>query len=192
LILLNRNTLKFKLWEYKEGCDNCIIGNKIRSLFRNNDNKIWIGTRSGLAIFDPKSEKFEKYGINDGLPSEVIYGILQGVDGNIWLTTPNGLSRINPLNMQFKNITIPGNNILDMGGHAQGLDGILLVGGTTGFTIFNPNDIKTNTSIPEVVFTDIKIDNQSVVFDKNISELNTIDLLYQFRSKIIRIKNKRL
>jgi len=178
LILLNTDTFKFKLWEYKEGCGNCIIGNKIRSLFRDSDNKIWIGTRSGLAIFDPKSEKFEKYGINDGPPSDIIYGILSGSDGNIWLTTPNGLSRINPLSMQFKNIAIPGNNILDMGGHSQGINGALLVGGTTGFTMFNPNDMKTNTYPPEVVFTDIKINNQSTSFDQNISELNEIDLEY--------------
>jgi len=174
LILLNTHTLKFKLWEYKEGCGDCIIGNKIRSLFRDTNDKIWIGTRSGLAIFDTKSEKFEQYGINDGL----IFGILPGIDGNIWLTTPNGLSRVNPTDMQFKNITIPRNNILDMGGHSQGLNGTLLVGGTNGFTIFNPNDIKTNTYPPEVVFTDIKINNQPTSFEKNISELDTIDLRY--------------
>ena len=178
LILLNTNTLQFKLWAYKEGCDNCIVGNKIRSLFRDSHNKIWIGTRSGLAIFEPKSEKFEQYRVSDGLASDIVFGILSGNDGNIWLTTPNGLSRVNPLNMQFKNIRIPENNILDMGGHSQGLDGTLLVGGTAGLTIFNPNDIKTNPYKPEVVITDIKIDNQSMVFDKNISELDAIDLSY--------------
>ncbi|WKX76810.1 two-component regulator propeller domain-containing protein [Zobellia laminariae] len=76
LLLLNTNTLEFKLWEYKEGCDNCIVGNKIRSLYRHSNNKLWIGTRSGLALFDPQSEKFEQYGIDDGLPSDIIFGIL--------------------------------------------------------------------------------------------------------------------
>lgn len=178
LLLLNTNTLEFKLWEYKEGCDNCIVGNKIRSLYRDSNNKLWIGTRSGLALFDPQSEKFEQYGIDDGLPSDIIFGILPGIDGNIWLTTPNGLSKTNPLNIEFKNITVPGNNILDMGAHAQGLDGNLLIGGTSGFTIFNPNDIKSNTHIPNVVFTDVKVNNESISFDKNISELNSIDLSY--------------
>jgi len=178
LILLNTNTLKFKLWDYKEGSDDCIIDNKIRSLYKDRNNKIWIGTRNGLSIFDPESEKFQQYTTYNGLPSNIIYGILPGVDDNIWLTTPNGLSRINPINMQFTNITIPGNNILDMGGHSQGLNGNLLVGGTTGFTIFNPNDIKTNPYVPEVVFTDIKVNNQSINFDKNISELKTIDLVH--------------
>lgn len=178
LILLNTHTFEFKLWDYKEGCDNCIVGNKIRSLYRDSNNKIWIGTRSGLAILDPETEKFEQYGIDDGLPSHIIFGILRGTDGNIWLTTPNGLSKTNPVNMQFKNITIPGNNILDMGGYAQGLNGDLLVGGTSGFTIFNPNKIKSNPHIPKVVFTDVKINNESMYFDKNISELNAIDLSY--------------
>ncbi|MEP3838372.1 MAG: two-component regulator propeller domain-containing protein [Algibacter sp.] len=178
LILLNTNTLKFKLWEHKEDCDSCIVGNKIRSLYRDSNNNIWVGTRNGLAIFDPKSEKFKNYGINEGLPSDIIYGILPDLDGNIWLTTPNGLSRVTPSNMEFKNITIPENNILDMGGHALGLNGSLLVGGTTGFTIFNPNDIKTNPYLPEVVFTDIKINNKSMDFDKSISQLTSIDLLY--------------
>ncbi|MDB2606351.1 ATP-binding protein [Zobellia sp.] len=178
LILLNTNTFKFKLWEHNEGCDNCIVGNKVRSLYHGSDNRIWIGTRSGLSIFDPESEKFENYCVDDGLPSNIIFGVLPGVDGNIWVTTPNGLSQINPLTMQFKNIAIPGNNILDMGGHAQGLDGNLLVGGTSGFTIFNPKDIKSNPYIPNVVFTDIKVNNESMEFDKNISELDSIDLSY--------------
>ncbi|QWX83006.1 GHKL domain-containing protein [Cellulophaga sp. HaHaR_3_176] len=178
LILLNTNTFEFKLWEHKEACENCIVGNKVRSLYRDNNNKIWIGTRSGLAIFDPESEKFEQYRIDDGLPSDIIFGILPGSDGNIWLTTPNGLSQTNPLNMQFKNITIPGNNILDMGGHSLGLNGNLLVGGTSGFTIFNPKDIKSNPYIPNVVFTDVKVNNAPIEFDKNISELNYINLPY--------------
>jgi len=63
-----------------------------------------------------------------------------------------------------------------MGGYSQGLNGNLLVGGIAGLTIFNPNDIKYNSYIPKVVFTDIKINNQSI--DKNISELNSIDLTY--------------
>ncbi|KAA5827684.1 hypothetical protein FPF71_02250 [Algibacter amylolyticus] len=178
LILLNTKTHTYKLWDYTEGCENCIVGNKIRSLYRDSSNKIWIGTRSGLSIFNPVSENFENYGINEGLPSDVIYGILRGIDGNIWLTTTNGLTRVNPSNMEFKNITVPENNILDMGGHAQGLDGYLLVGGTTGFTIFNPNDLKTNPYIPEVVFTDIKVNNKTIVFDKSFPELTSIDLLY--------------
>ena len=176
LILLNTHTFEFKLWENKEDCENCIVGNKVRSLYRDSNNSIWIGTRSGLAIFDPDSEKFEQYTVADGLPSNIIFGILHGVDGNIWVTTPNGLSKINPLTMQFKNIAIPGNNILDMGGHAQGLDGNLLVGGTSGFTIFNPKDIKSNPHIPNVVFTNIKVNNESIRFGKTISELDSIDL----------------
>jgi len=178
LVLLNTNTYEFKFWDYKESCENCISGNKIRSLYRDTNNKIWIGTRSGLSIFDPEMEKFQQFGIDDGLPSEVVFGILPGVDGNIWLTTPNGLSKTNPQHIQFKNISIPGNNILDMGAHAQGLDGNLLVGGTTGFTIFNPSHIKSNPYIPNVVFTDIKVNNKSMVFDRNVSVLKTIDLPY--------------
>ncbi|KAB1070902.1 GHKL domain-containing protein [Tamlana haliotis] len=176
LLLLNINTLKFKQWKYEEGCENCLPGNKIRSLFKDQNNNLWIGTRSGLALFNPITESFTNFDINDGLPSNIIFGILPGSDDHIWLTTPNGLSRVNPNNFQFKNITIPENNILDLGGHSEGLNGNLLVGGTGGLTIFNPKDIKPNLHIPEVVFTDIKVDNQSMAFDKNISEIQSIDL----------------
>ncbi|SDF45493.1 ligand-binding sensor domain-containing protein [Cellulophaga baltica] len=176
LLLLNTSTLKFESYINEEGCTNCIIGNKIRSLYRDKNNKLWIGTRSGLALFDPETKKFEQYSIENGLPSNIIFGILSGSDGNIWLTTPNGLSKTNPENIQFKNITIPGNNILDMGGHSQGLNGNLIVGGTSGFTIFNPSDIKSNPYIPTVVFTEVKINNESMSFDQSISELKSIDL----------------
>ncbi|WP_158973617.1 sensor histidine kinase [Cellulophaga sp. L1A9] len=178
LLLLNMNTLTLESYEYEEGCTNCIIGNKIRSLYRDENNKLWIGTRSGLALFNPETKKFKNYSTENGLPSNIIFGILPGSDGNVWLTTPNGLSKTDPQKIQFKNITIPGNNILDMGGHTLGLDGNLIVGGTAGFTIFNPSDIKSNPYIPNVVFTEIKINNESMSFDQSISELKSMDLSY--------------
>jgi len=178
LLLLNMHTLTLESFEYEEGCTNCIIGNKVRSLYRDEKNNLWIGTRSGLALFNPETKNFKNYSTENGLPSNIIFGILPGSDGNVWLTTPNGLSKTDPHKIQFKNITIPGNNILDMGGHTLGLDGNLIVGGTAGFTIFNPSDIKSNPYIPNVVFTEIKINNESMSFDQSISELKSMDLSY--------------
>ncbi|MDF4203717.1 two-component regulator propeller domain-containing protein [Maribacter sp. SA7] len=178
LVLLNTNTFEFSLWNYKENCKNCIVGNKIRSLFLDDSKQLWIGTRSGLAIFNPKTEEFEQYKVEDGLPSDIIFGILSGADDNIWLTTPNGLSKTEQGKIHFCNISIPGNSILDMGGHSQGTDENLLVGGTSGFTIFNPNDIKDNLHVPNVVLTDIKVNNKSMQFYENIDQIKTIDLPY--------------
>lgn len=179
LLLLNIETLHYTLWEYTNGCQNCPLGNRIRSLFRHTDGKIWIGSRSGLSIFDPEKKAFQTYTSDQSLPTEVIYGIMPGVDGNIWLTTTNGLIQIDPKTMETTNLSIAENNTLDMGGHAIGYDGFLLLGGIDGFTMFHPGDLSTNSFVPQVVLTDIKVNNQSISPGRSIPSLQSIDLSYQ-------------
>ena len=51
--------------------------------------------QSVLLRFDPITEKIEKYGQKDGLPSNQINSIIEDLQGNLWINTSGGLSKLN-------------------------------------------------------------------------------------------------
>ncbi|MEO5571615.1 MAG: two-component regulator propeller domain-containing protein, partial [Bacteroidia bacterium] len=139
---------------------------------REPENYLWIGTNGGgLNWFDKNSGKFNRITEKDGLPNNVIYGILSDDDGNLWLSTNKGISRYNHAAKTFKNFELKDglqSNEFNRYSYCRGTDGILFFGGVNGFNYFNPKELKDNPVIPEVVITDIKLKNQSIYFkDKN-------------------------
>jgi ligand-binding sensor domain-containing protein len=60
-------------------------------------NTIWIGTNGGgLNRFNKSTKKFRRYGTAQGLPNEVVYGILSDDAGNFWMSTNKGICALNP------------------------------------------------------------------------------------------------
>ncbi|HYK45338.1 MAG TPA: two-component regulator propeller domain-containing protein, partial [Parafilimonas sp.] len=65
---------------------------------------LWIGTNGGgINCMDIATGKCIRYSVKDGLPNNVIYGILPDDDGNLWMSTNKGLSCFNPVKRTFKN-----------------------------------------------------------------------------------------
>jgi len=158
---------------------------------------LWVGTDdSGLNRFDPESGKSKIYTINDGLPSNVINGILKDNDGNLWLSTNDGLSKFNPQNETFRNYDVADGllgNQLNPRVCCKTADGQMFFGGTKGLNAFYPGKLKDNLQTPEIVITDFQIFNKPVEINKNkiavdkdnyllekhISELRDIELSYR-------------
>src|SRR5262249_34206102 len=65
---------------------------------------LWIGTNGGgVNRFDFETGKVIRITQKDGLPNDVVYGILGDDDGNLWMSTNNGLTRFNLLTKTFRN-----------------------------------------------------------------------------------------
>jgi signal transduction histidine kinase len=156
------------------------------------EGNMWIGTiGAGLNKLDGKTDQFTVYRVADGLPHNIIQGILFDKDENLWISTNNGLSKFNQKQKQFTNY-----------GFSDGLqsaeytktsclktkDGMMLFGGVNGFNAFYPENIIPNQFIPNVVFTDFKLFskpiaigeriNKRVILPKSISELKELKLSY--------------
>ena len=70
--------------------------NYIVSMLLDKANRLWIGTwGGGLSLFDPKTQKFRNFTVQDGLPGNYILAIDEGPDGNLWIGSNRGLSRFN-------------------------------------------------------------------------------------------------
>ena len=136
---------------------------------------LWIGTNGGgLNRFDIETGKVTRISQADGLPNNVVYGILSDNEGNLWMSTNKGVSRFNPGAKTFRNFEekdgLQGNEF-NRYAYCKTNDGMLFFGGLNGFNYFHPEDLTDNRFIPSVEITDFKLRNQSVIPDDNKSPL---------------------
>jgi ligand-binding sensor domain-containing protein len=152
---------------------------------------LWVGTRGGLNKFDCDTGQFTHYTEKDGLPSAVIFGILEDSHGRLWLSTNKGLSRFDPTANPpaFRNYDVTDglqSNEFGDGASYKSSSGEMFFGGINGFNFFHPDSIKDNSYVPPVVITDFQIFNKSPKIggkdsplQQHISETEKIVLSYK-------------
>jgi two-component sensor histidine kinase len=127
---------------------------------------LWVGTGgNGLNRMDMLTGKSTLFSTKDGLPINVVYGILPDDDGNLWMSTNKGLSCFNPVKKTFRNFDYKDglqSNEFNRGAYCRTKDGTLFFGGINGFNYFNPRDILNNKTAPRIAITGLKIHNQNV------------------------------
>ncbi|MFH1942625.1 MAG: two-component regulator propeller domain-containing protein, partial [bacterium] len=153
----------------------------------------WIGKRGGgLNRFDPITEQFICYTEKDGLPNNVIYGILEDGHGNLWLSTNNGLSKFSPSRRTFRNYYATDglqSNEFNFGAYERLRSGEMVFGGIGGFNVFHPDSIKDNAFIPPVVIVGFQVFNRPVpigemeggrtILERSITDAEKINLSYK-------------
>ncbi|TCC99309.1 response regulator [Pedobacter hiemivivus] len=125
---------------------------------------IWLGSYdAGLIRYQPATHKIRFYTMKNGLPSNVILGILEDEVGNLWISTDNGLAKFD--RKSFKTYTVedglPG-NVFNYNSFYKDTQGQLYFGGYNGLVSFYPNQIKENKKIPKVIFTRLRLFNKTV------------------------------
>lgn len=128
-------------------------------------NYLWLGTDGGgLNKFDIQQKNFTHFTVAEGLPNNVVYGILPDDRGNLWLSTNKGLSRFNPASGIFRNYDVMDglqSNEFNTGAYFRSADGEFFFGGIRGLTYFYPENIKDNPFVPEIVITNFTIRNHN-------------------------------
>ena len=192
--LMRFNLEKKSFFTYKNDPEkkNSLDNNFIKSICpdpNEPDNILWLGTAGGgLNRFNMEEGTFSYFTEKDGLPNNVVYGILPDEKGNLWLSTNKGLSKFNPQDSIFRNYDVNDglqSNEFNTGAYFRSKDGELFFGGIKGLNYFYPDKIIDNPNIPRVVLTNIKLGDKYVttksknsVLQKTISEADKIVLPY--------------
>ncbi|WP_377164667.1 hybrid sensor histidine kinase/response regulator transcription factor [Mucilaginibacter terrae] len=148
--------------------------NVVLSLFTDRYKRVWVGTRAGLQLFNPRNKQVYFITEQHGLTNNVIQAIAEDKQGNLWVSTNNGLSKISFLryNPVLKQVDYKIFNYTSTDGLASNQfmpnavcsnkDGELLFGGVNGITAFYPEHIIKNTHQPNVIITEFMIHNQVI------------------------------
>ena len=142
------------------------LKDKIISLFKDDDNRIWIGTKGkGLKYIDSDNQSVVRPDQGKHLMGDMIFGINQDRYGNIWVTTNNGITR---LDLHAENVSsesyfyrdaLQGNVFLPRS-YYKDVQGDFYIGGYNGFNVFQPHRIKSNSKKAPVVITDIHVEGE--------------------------------
>lgn len=127
---------------------------------------IWIGTRNGLFALREGDKEPLQYTTDNGLPSNVIYGILEDSYGRLWVSTNQGLSCFNPDNRKLRNFTIVDglqSNQFNTGAYCRVSNGHMLFGGINGITSFRPETLIDNPYTPKPVINKLFVFNEEVL-----------------------------
>ncbi len=148
---------------------------------------LWIGTKGGgLNQLDKMNGQCKHFTKADGLPNNVVYGILPDPNGAMWLSTNYGLSKFDPNIRQFQNFFAPDglqDNEFNTASYARAADGRLFFGGVNGLTAFYPQELAAADAAPIVYLTALKIQNHSLtpgdgIISNTIEETTEITLAY--------------
>lgn len=167
----------FKRFRNQPNAANTITSDEVLYLCQDKHGKMWIGTSGGgLNKFDQESGKVESYELKDGLAGNDVYGIQEDKNGKLWISTENGISSIDPAKNNFRNFyredELKGNQF-NPGAVFQTSSGEILFGNTKGFTLFTPEQMKTNPVPPKVILTTLSVNNVMVTNHTKGSPLKT-------------------
>ncbi|HCV43784.1 MAG TPA: hypothetical protein DGH68_09900 [Bacteroidetes bacterium] len=154
--------------------------NTVLSLFEDSEGALWIGTLAGgLNRYDRNTRTFTHYAEGDGLPNNVIYGILPDDRGNLWLSTNKGVSKFNLARRIFKNYDVSDGlqgNEFNQGAYYRSRSGRLFFGGINGFNAFFPDSIHDNPDIPPIMLTSFKVFDVPFQLWQSITTTNSLGL----------------
>lgn len=140
----------------------------VNCFYETSSGYLWIGTRNGLFALKESDKQFLQYTTENGLPSNVIYGILEDAYGRLWISTNQGLSCLNSESGKFRNFTIMDGlqgNQFNAGAYCRKDNGYMLFGGVNGITSFRPETLIDNPYAPKPVINKLFVHNKEVLPD---------------------------
>lgn len=182
LVSFHPKTNKTEYFSNKPGDKNSLSKNTILSLCPDPHQPqrfIWVGTEGGgLNKFDIQSKTFTRFTTDNGLPNNVVYGILTDKRKNLWLSTNKGICLFNPTTLEIRNFNQSDglvSNEFNRYEYSQTEDGTMYFGSPTGVSYFDPEGFYKETMPSEVVICKLELFNKAVVYHKKSSEKNEID-----------------
>lgn len=188
VICYNKKQNKWKQYAYAETDKNSLSNNKVIVIYEDSKQRLWFGTEGGgLNLFNSVSDKIVRKGYNDGITSNVIFGILEDNYGYLWISTNNGLLKYDPAK---KTTNVYGDKDDFQGtqfnykSFYKRADGKMYFGGINGFNAFYPENILKNNFIPPVKIVNFQLFNKDVTvgpnspLQKTISQTSSIRLAY--------------
>ncbi len=131
---------------------------------------LWICTKGGgLNRMEKNTDNFLHLTKKDGLPNDVVYGILADDKNNIWGSTNRGLfclQRLGNAKWNIRNFTISDglqDDEFNTNAYAKLPNGNLAFGGVNGVNIFSPKEALQTGIFTNVFITNLLVNNKEII-----------------------------
>ena len=184
LVLFDSKTSEHVLYKHDKNNENSLSHNFVLTIYKAKNGTIWIGTFGGLNKWIPSTKSFKTYGVKDGLPNDVIYGILEDDEGILWISSNMGLSKFNPKEDSFTNFDIQDglqDNEFNLKAAYKSKGGHFYFGGVNGFNSFLPDAININSTPPKIYLDrlDVLDRHHQEMEQRNIFGEKKVELSYK-------------
>lgn len=168
------NTIRYFSSDTKSA--NYKYSDMVLSVYEDSKKRLWFGYRGkGLLRFDKKREQFSLYNVNDGLPNNNVYAILEDSGGSLWVSTNKGLSKVliddtDETQLTFINYDVNDglqSNQFNLWSEIKLDNGTIIFGGVNGLNYFDPDQITNDKKTYNVIFTEFSIFNRPVSHKQN-------------------------
>ncbi len=177
-----RLNMKTGIWVHYDTVqirNNPIIGSKLTGIYIDNQKRLIFSSEGrGIFIYDYETDNFKNISEKDGLPNNVVYGVLDDMFGNWWVSCNKGIVCFNVSNPKEyklfnKNDGLQSNQF-NYKSSFKARDGKFYFGGINGFNCFYPQDLTKlhNSVVPQVDITGLDLlDNSDPAMEKEIQIL---------------------
>lgn len=194
---LNRfdpETEEFYNFPREAGNPHTVDSERVRALFQDSDQRIWVGTQeTGLFVYDFGTDRFKHFTTEHGLPTAYITGFTEDDQGFIWVSTANGAVKVDPSDMSMtlfnKSHGLVGDNLYRYAGMKTDT-GEIYLGGTEGFSVFDPLKVQQYPADAVVQFTGVTVPTSNGHSSSRLrihSVDNTHKLMLDYRDTIFAI-----
>ncbi|MBP1683496.1 MAG: signal transduction histidine kinase, partial [Ignavibacteriaceae bacterium] len=170
LVKYNLETQEKTVYNHRPGDNQSISNNEVLTICEDpsqSDKFLWVGTQGGgLSRLNLEDGTFANFSVIDGLPNNVVYGILSS-GSELWVSTNNGLCKVKTDKYgtpAFRNYDVSDGlqgNEFNTGAYSKSSSGELFFGGLNGVNAFFPSNIRDNIYVPPVVITELRFLNRT-------------------------------
>ncbi len=142
---------------------------------------LWVGTKGGgLNRLDRANGTFRHFKTQQGLPDNVVYGVLPDDHGHLWLSTNRGLCRFHTRKETTRNFTAADglqSNEFNQSSYLRTRSGHLIFGGVNGLTVFYPDSLQFNEYQPTTAITRVWVNNELASYRAGARQKKSAPLL---------------
>jgi signal transduction histidine kinase/ligand-binding sensor domain-containing protein/DNA-binding response OmpR family regulator len=173
---LDTRTMQFTSFFNTPGKSPFLSNRIVFSLYLDEKQRLWIGTEgNGLLVYDTHRQTTRLFDERSGLANNVINAIRPERDGVAWISTNKGLSRVDLNRGSVENYDA--SHGLQAGAFNPGSalvhpSGFLVFGGTEGWNLFYPAQVRASAFEPDVRITGVRVFGRRADGDSLTEELS--------------------
>lgn len=169
LARFDRRTHQFRHWREIPGDLGSLSHNSVTMIVEGHDGVLWLGTQGGGLNRVSRSAdgelRFAAISKHEGLGADAIGTVVEDRNGRLWIGTTVGVNAYDPKTGDVQRFSA--SDGMDRSGYfigsvARGADGSIYFGGLRGVLAFHPERLPRHRRLPELRFTDLRVDNAPV------------------------------